>query len=119
MEKQIAEETQKKIKAKRAWNSMTFSGLMKYDPLEAARFAVDCGINTEMYGVPVKEYIAKREAELENSKPTIDANIEADDAEKQAKADAKAEESQLQRLKQKKLFWLQYESQQKMRTNYL
>lgn len=94
MEKKIVEETQKKTKSKRMWDSQTFSGLMAYDPLEAAKFAVDCGVETSLYGVPVKEYIAKREAELESSKWTIEDNIKADEADKKAKADAKAAAAQ-------------------------
>lgn len=84
----IMQEHQKKTKATRIWNSSTFGDLMEYNPLEAAKYAVDCGIDTQIYWMPVKEYIEKAEAAIEQN------NIKKEEFEENE--DQKAEEARLE-----------------------
>lgn len=55
----IAKENQKKLKAKKFWNSMTFAELMAYSKLEAAQYAIDCWVNTRIMGMGAEDYVAK------------------------------------------------------------
>lgn len=57
-EKNIMEDYQKKTKSPSLWDSKKFAELMDYSAVEAAKYAIDCGIDTEIMGMPVKDYVA-------------------------------------------------------------
>lgn len=53
----IMKENQKKNKSISIWDYLRFSELMRFDPKAAAQYAIDCWVKTEIYGVPVEEYV--------------------------------------------------------------
>jgi len=65
----IVEENKKNTKAKQVWNSMTFAELMKYDPMEAAKFAINCNVNADINWVSAKDYVnGTKEEVMEDEK---------------------------------------------------
>lgn len=72
----LAEHNQEVNKAKSLWDCGKFSSLMKYDPKAAAQYAIDCGVKTAIYGIPVEEYVKGKTATEEVVEDTIDDEIE-------------------------------------------
>lgn len=72
----IPQENQKRLKAKKFRNSVTFAELMAYSKVEAAQYAIDCWVNTRIMGMSAEDYVAKYTnwtTEIEQSVPTPEA----------------------------------------------
>ena len=55
----IQKENQKRLKAKKFRNSMTFAELMAYSKVEAAQYAIDCWVNTRIMWMSAQDFVAK------------------------------------------------------------
>ena len=53
----LAADHQSKTKAKSIYDNGRFVALLGYDPKAAAQYCIDCNLDTEIYGIPVKEYV--------------------------------------------------------------
>lgn len=57
-EVEIVKAQQEQTGAKSFWDSRKFAELMAYSAVEAAQFCIDCGIDTEINGINVKDIVA-------------------------------------------------------------
>lgn len=67
----IPQENQKRLKAKKFRNSMTFAELMAYSKVEAAQYAIDCWVNTRIMWMSAQDFVAKHT----NWTPEIKENV--------------------------------------------
>ena len=96
----IMQEKQLNEKTLKVWSYTTFSSLMAYSPYQAAMFAIDCGIKTEIYGISVEDYVAAYDAKKLREENGEEVNVQQEqldkeEAEKQAaieKEEAEAKE---------------------------
>ncbi len=75
----IPKENQKRLKAKKFRNSMTFAELMAYSKVEAAQYAIDCWVNTRIMGMSAQDFVAKHTnwtTEIEENVPSPEAEDE-------------------------------------------
>ena len=79
----ISTENQKRMKAKKFRSSMTFAELMAYSKLEAAQYAIDCGINTRIMWMSAEDYVAK----YTNWTPEIKENVPSPETEDEVVTD--------------------------------
>jgi hypothetical protein len=57
-EVEIVKAQQEQSGAKSFWDSRKFAELMAYSAVDAAQFCIDCGIDTEINGINVKDIVA-------------------------------------------------------------
>lgn len=79
----IPQENQKRLKAKKFRNSMTFAELMAYSKVEAAQYAIDCWVNTRIMWMSAQDFVAKYTnwtTEIEESvqTPKVEDDVETD-----------------------------------------
>lgn len=64
----IVKENQKKSGALKMRSSTTFAELMAYSTREAAQYAIDCWINTNIMGMSAEDYIKSLDTEKKETK---------------------------------------------------
>jgi hypothetical protein len=75
-EVEIVKAQQEQSGAKSFWDSRKFAELMAYSAVDAAQFCIDCGIDTEINGINVKDIVAgKTPTEETIITPTITEDI--------------------------------------------
>lgn len=76
----ISKELQIKNKTKKFRSSTTFAELMAYSPVEAAQYAIDCWLKTEIMWVPAEEFVKNNWVIKETEKKEeVVANIETEE----------------------------------------
>lgn len=75
----IPKENQKRLKAKKFRNSMTFAELMAYSKIEAAQYAIDCWVKTRIMWMSAEDFVAKYTngtVEIKENVPTSETDDE-------------------------------------------
>ena len=79
----IMQEKQLNEKTLKVWSYTTFSSLMAYSPYQAAMFAIDCGIKTEIYGISVEDYVAAYDAKKLREENGEEVNVQQEQLDKE------------------------------------